>query len=178
MKLSSYKHSDMNEIQSLFTKAFSDSEGQVEGVLVGNLALDMMQSTESKDIFGFVATEQDQIIGCIFFTRLSFPAPVKAFILAPVAVLTSYQGQGVGQQLIKYGIEQLEQEGVELLFTYGDPNFYSKVGFQSITEAVAKAPLKLTQPEGWLCQALGDGEIKPIPGNSNCVTALNKPELW
>jgi predicted N-acetyltransferase YhbS len=109
---------------------------------------------------------------------LSFDTPIDAFILSPAAVHTNYQGKGVGQKLINFGIGQLREKGVKLAFTYGDPDFYSKVGFQRITEDVAKAPLDLKQPEGWLCQSLDGGDIEPVPGNSNCVMALNKPEYW
>jgi len=45
-------------------------------------------------------------------------------------------------------------------------------------EKIAKAPLKLTQPEGWLGQSLVSDEIEPIAGNSYCVEAFNKPEDW
>lgn len=178
MKFTPYDKSDAVKIKQLFTEVFSDSEGESEGVLIENLVADLINTTEPDDIFGFVATEQGQIIGSIFFTRLIFDAPVEAFILSPVAIRTNQQGKGVGQQLINYGIEQMRQMGVKLLFTYGDPNFYIKVGFRSIPEDVAKAPLELTQPEGWLCQSLDAGEIAPIPGKSTCVTALNKPEYW
>lgn len=178
MEFSSYKRSDEVEICQLFKKVFSDSEGVSEGALISSLVLDLMKNTEPLDVLGFVATEHEQIIGCIFFTRLSFEGSVEAFILAPAAIHTSRQGQGIGQELIKFGISQLREKGVDLVFTYGDPAFYSKVGFQPITEDVAKAPLDLTQPEGWLCQSLDGGEIKSIPGNSSCVGALNKPEYW
>jgi predicted N-acetyltransferase YhbS len=178
MVLRPYKASDKAEIHQLFIQVFSDAEGPSEGVQIGNLVLDMMKSTEPKDIFGFVATEQERIIGSIFFTRLFFDRPVEAFILSPVAVHTNRQGQGVGQKLIAYGIGQLRDHGVKLAFTYGDPAFYSKVGFQPITEEVAKAPLELTQPDGWLCQTLDGGDLQPIAGNSGCVDALSKPEYW
>ncbi|MCK5724403.1 MAG: GNAT family N-acetyltransferase, partial [Gammaproteobacteria bacterium] len=65
-----------------------------------------------------------------------------------------------------------------LVFTYGDPKFYSKVGFSLITEKLIKAPLALTYPEGWLGQSLISDEIKPITGDSYCVEALNKAEYW
>ena len=82
------------------------------------------------------------------------------------------------QKLINFGINRLKENGVRLVFTYGDPDFYSKVGFNIITEKIAKAPLKLTQPEGWLGQSLVSDEIEPIAGNSYCVEAFNKPEYW
>jgi len=178
MEFSTYKKSSIEEIKQLFTKVFSDSEVPSEGLLIGNLAFNLIETTASKDIYGFVANENDQIIGSIFFTRLIFENGTNTFILAPVAIHTDWQGRGIGQKLIKYGIDHLKKEGVTLMFTYGDPNYYSKVGFSQITEKVAKAPLKLSQPEGWLCQSLVGSEIKPIAGNSHCVEALNKAEYW
>jgi putative acetyltransferase len=178
MEFSTYKKSDIVEIQQLFTKVFSDSEGSSEGALIGRLVFDLMKSTDTQDIRGLISTENDQIIGSIFFTRLTFESNVNAFILSPVAIHTSHQGKGIGQNLIKFGINYLKEKGVKLVFTYGDPNFYSKVGFRCITEKVAKAPLKLTQPEGWLCQSLVGDEVEPIAGDSRCVEALNKPEYW
>ena len=178
MGFSTYEKSSIKEIKQLFTKVFSDSEDPSEGSLIGGLVFDLIESTDAKDIHGFVATENDQIIGSIFFTRLMFESEVNAFILAPVAIQTDWQGRGIGQNLITFGIGHLKKEGVKLLFTYGDPNYYSKVGFRHITEKVAKAPLTLSQPEGWLCQSLLGTEIKPITGHSYCVEAFNKPELW
>lgn len=178
MKFSTYKASDKSEIQRLFEKTFSDSEGRSEGALIGRLVLDLMNETEPRDIFGFVATEDERIVGCIFFTRLSFDAPVEAFLLAPVAVHTDHQGKGVGRRLIGFGVDRLKEQGVKLVFTYGDPRFYSKAGFGHISEDTAKAPFELTQPEGWLCQSLDGGEIGSLTGRSRCVRAFSKPDYW
>ena len=178
MELLPYKSSDIKEIKQLFTKVFSDAEGQSEGVLIGNLSDDIMTGTDSQDLYGFIATENERIIGSIFFTRLTFQNEVSAFLLSPVAIQTNNQGKGIGQKLINFGIYHLKENGVKIIFTYGDPNFYSKVGFNQITERIAKAPLKLSQPEGWLGQSLVSGKIEPIVGNSNCVEAFNKPEIW
>jgi len=178
MKLSTYHPSNVEEIKQLFTKTFSDSEGQSEGLLIGNLVYELMTSTNAHDLYGFVATENEQIVGSIFFSKLTFESKVNAFLLSPVAIHTSYQGKGIGQKLIDFGLNTLTKNGVELAITYGDPNFYSKVGFRIITEKLVKAPLKLTQPEGWLGQSLVSDEIEPIAGNSYCVEALNKPEYW
>jgi len=109
---------------------------------------------------------------------LKFGNEVNAFLLSPVAIHTNYQGKGTGQKLINFGLNTLKENGVELVFTYGDPNFYSKVGFSLIAEKLVKAPLKLTYPEGWLGQSLISNDIEPIKGNSFCVEALNKPDLW
>ena len=178
MEFSTYTPNNIEEIKQLFTKTFSDSEGQSEGILIGNLAYDLMTSTNGNDLYGFVATENEQIIGSIIFSRLAFENEINAFLLSPVAIQTSHQGKGIGQKLIDFGLKILKENGVELAFTYGDPNFYSKVGFSHVPEELVKAPLKLTFPEGWLGQSLVNDEIELIIGNSHCVDALNKPELW
>ena len=152
MNLLLYSPSNIDEIKQLFTKVFSDSEGQSEGLLIGNLVYDLMTGTDVQDLYGFVAIENEKIIGSIFFSRMTFETEVNAFILSPVAIHTNYQRKGVGQKLINFGIKHLKEKGVGLVFTYGDPKFYSKVGFSLITEKLVKAPLALTYPEGWLAQ--------------------------
>jgi putative acetyltransferase len=178
MNLFTYNPNNADEIKSLFTKAFTDSEGQSEGILTGNLASELMTETDGKDLYGFVAVENEKILACIFFSRLTFESNICAFILSPVAVHTEHQGKGIGQQLINYGIKRLKDEGVELVMTYGNPNFYSKVGFNHVKEEAIKAPLPLTYPEGWLGQSLVSNSVEPIAGHSACVKALSKPEYW
>jgi len=173
-----YSPDHIEEIKSLFTKVFSDSEGQSEGVLIGNLAYELMTETDTQDLYGFVAIEHEKIIGCIFFSRLTFESDIHAFILSPVAVHTDHHGKGIGQQLINHGIKRLKDERVELVMTYGDPKFYSKVGFKPVKEETVKAPLQLTYPEGWLGQSLVGNSVEPIAGHSSCVKALSKPEYW
>ena len=170
--------SDAAEIEGLFTNTFSDSEGQTEGEMIGNLARDFMSSTPEGDLYCFVAREDGQIVGCIFFSRITFESEIKAFILGPVAVQTDHQGRGIGQELITFGLDVLSKDGVELAITYGDPGFYSKAGFKPVTERIIPAPLPLQHPEGWLAQSLNNNEIQPIKGMSSCVAALNKAEYW
>ena len=178
MKISTYNPNHADEIEQLFIQTFSDSEGRSEGEAIGSLVRDFMDHTDAKDLYCFIATENERIIGSIFFTRMTFESGIHAFILSPVAILTDHQGKGVGQKLIHFGLDALKKNGVELAITYGDPNFYSKVGFSVIPEQVVPAPLKLEYPEGWLAQSLVCDEINPIAGTSYCVKELNKPELW
>lgn len=178
MNLSAFNSSQSTEVTNLFTTVFSNSEGKEEGVLIGKLVSELIATTDAQDILGFVATTQDKIIGCVFFTRLTFENNANAYILSPMAVNTEEQGKGVGQQLITFGINHLRDANVDLVFTYGDPKFYSKVGFTNVSEEDVKAPLKLTYPEGWLAQSLTGGIVKPISGVSHCVSALNKQIYW
>ena len=170
--------SDEQDVKQLFIRTFAESEGQSEGELIGGLVLEILTATPADDFCGFVACKDDQIIGCIIFSRLLFESKVNSFLLSPVAISPDYQRQGVGQGLINFGLAALKRDGVELVFTYGDPGYYSKVGFRTIMEEVVKAPLTLSFSEGWLGQSLvGDG-VDPIAGRSRCIEAFNKPEIW
>lgn len=178
MKLDLYENYDSSEIQKLFTDVFSASEGPSEGELIGELVQNLISTTEANDLIGCVALEQSRVIGCIFFSRLSFNDPIDAFIMAPVAVSTGSQSKGIGQNLINFGLNYLREKGVVLALTYGDPKYYSKTGFQHITEDVIKSPVALSQPEGWLCQKLDGSSIEKISGQSKCVNAFNDPKYW
>lgn len=178
MIYSEYNPSKIEEINQLFIKTFSDSEGESEGLLIGELTNSLMTSTDASDFYCFVATENDEIVGGVIFSRLTFESGINAYILSPMAILTEHQGKGIGQELINFGLNILKENGVELAVTYGDPNFYSKVGFSVISEEIIPAPLKLSYPNGWLGQSLVTDRIEPIVGKSYCVEALNKPELW
>jgi predicted N-acetyltransferase YhbS len=85
---------------------------------------------------------------------------------------------GIGQNLIDHGLKELKRRGARIVITYGDPAFYSKVGFRPISEDVIRAPFKLSQPEGWLGQSLTDDSIEAIPGPCSCVKALDNPAYW
>lgn len=178
MNFSLYNSNQTQEVINLFTAVFSNSEGQEEGLLIGKLVTELIATTDAQDLLCFVATDTDKIIGCIFFSRLIFDSNTNAYILSPVAVHTEHQGQGIGQQLISFGINHLKDINVDLVFTYGDPKFYSKVGFTHVSEEFVKAPLKLTYPEGWLAQSLTDNSVKLISGVSRCVDALNNQVYW
>ena len=178
MKLEAYNPEQSQEVIKLFTDVFSVSEGPAEGQVIGQLVTELMSTTDSKQLMGYVSISGGKIIGCIFFSSLTLPSGKIAFILSPVAVSSREQGKGLGQQLINFGIQQLKSHGVEFVFTYGDPSFYSKVGFVKISEDLVKAPKKLTYPEGWLSQSLNDEGITSEVGVAKCVEALNKQEYW
>ncbi|WP_117233130.1 GNAT family N-acetyltransferase [Vibrio maerlii] len=178
MNYQMYKAEQLEELKRLFTQTFSDSEGVDEGKVLGELVESLVATTPKTDIRVFVAMDGNKMAGAILFTHLTFESDKTAFLLAPVAVLTEYQGKGVGQALIKHGLEAMRAEGVSLAFTYGDPQYYTRVGFERITEEQFKAPQKLSYPHGWLAQSLTEEPLTAIAGGSECVEGFNKPELW
>jgi predicted N-acetyltransferase YhbS len=166
------------EVTSLFTSVFAASEGEKEGRLIGDLASELSSGIDNQEILCFGTCEEESIIGSVFFTRLQFRDAIQVYMLAPVAVSTGHQGKGVGQALINYGLDELKNRSVSVVVTYGDPSFYSKVGFRALSENVIQAPLKLSMPEGWLGQSLTGGQIPTINERPRCVKEFNNPVYW
>ena len=170
--------SKQNEVRELFTSVFTSSEGEKEGVLIGNLSSELASSINNEETICFGVYENESLIGSIFFTRLKFNSPVQVYMLAPVAVRLEYQGKGIGQALINYGLNELKKRSVSVAVTYGDPSFYSKVGFQVLSENVIQAPIKLSMPFGWLGQSLTREPIPAINERPLCVKEFNDPVYW
>lgn len=166
------------ELISLFTRTFTDSEGKDEGVLIGKLVRDFLGTTSDSDLLVYVTVDEGRIIASIVFSRLFCDDGTEAFVMAPVAVDTAYQKRGVGQQLIRYGLNDLRARGVTLAMTYGDIHFYSKTGFAPVSEEVVPAPLPLSYPAGWIGQALDSGPINPVAGATRCVAAIHNEAYW
>ncbi|WP_226703908.1 GNAT family N-acetyltransferase [Microbulbifer elongatus] len=178
MNFSIFTPENTQEVINVFTTVFSASEGEEEGRSIGNLVSNLITKTDPDDLIGFVAVDKGSILGAIFFSRLTVPSGQVAYILSPVAIATEVQGTGIGQRLINYGLAYLKSQDVSLVFTYGDPRYYSKTGFQQISEKVVQAPFPLSQPIGWLAQSLDGEPIKAMSGSSQCVEALSDPGYW
>lgn len=172
-----YKNSQA-AVTNLFTTVFTLSEGGKEGRLIGNLASKLSSGIDNKEIICFGTYENESIIGSIFFTRLRFKQAIQVYMLAPVAVRKEHQRKGVGQSLINFGLNELKNRSAAVAITYGDPSYYSKVGFQALSENVIQAPLKLLMPEGWLGQSLTEEPISTIKERPTCVGAFNDPAYW
>ncbi|TVR80093.1 MAG: GNAT family N-acetyltransferase [Rhodospirillales bacterium] len=166
-------------IIDLFTATFTASEGAEEGALIGGLVRNEMADTAPEDIRVFTAWDNGTLIGGAVFTRLTYAEdPRTVFILAPMAVTTGRQGEGIGQALLRHALAALCAQGVDVAITYGDPSFYGRVGFMPISETVAPAPLPLKYPEGWIGQSLTGAKMRPLPSPCGCVEALNDPAFW
>lgn len=183
MKFRQYDSSEIETITQLFTQTFTDSEGENEGKTVGKLANDLLTTTDPTELLCFVAEDDSiesdsKVVGAIIFTPITFDDETKAYLLSPVAVSTQVQKRGIGQQLINFGLQTLKEQGVELAVTYGDPSYYSRVGFEQITVEQIPAPFNLSYPHGWIAQSLIGGEIKVASEQSSCVEALAHAQYW
>lgn len=179
MKFTSAYSDRTNELVELFRSTFAASEGEAEGDAIAKLVTDLLATADTEDIRVCLAVDNDIVIGCIMFTRLRYREDDRTvFMMAPVAVATAHHRKGIGQKLIGYGLGLMREEGVDVVVTYGDINYYAKTGFALISQTSARPPLPLQYPQGWLGQALSGGPMPVLVGPSTCVEAFNDPAYW
>jgi putative acetyltransferase len=168
-----------DEIVTLFLDVFTQSEDEQEGAVIGGLVSDLLATTDRGDLIVATARDAGALVGCILFTRLRYEADDRTvFLMSPVAVSTQLQGRGVGQALIRHGLQNLRAKGVDIVVTYGDPGFYGKVGFRPVTVAQVPPPHVLALPEGWVAQSLTGEDFAPLQGAARSVSAFDNPRVW
>ncbi|MDY6867612.1 MAG: N-acetyltransferase [Chloroflexota bacterium] len=82
-----------------------------------------------------VAKTKNQIVGHIIFTLAYTQQKHKKDIigmgLAPLAVLSQFQGQRIGSALCFAGLTKIESEGYPFVVVNGHPGYYPRFGFES-----------------------------------------------
>ena len=68
--------------------------------------------------------------------------------------------------------------GVDILFVYGDPKYYSKFGFSVGAAERYIPPYKLQYPSGWQGIALNEYSTGESSAKIACVASLCDPALW
>lgn len=125
---------DVGSIREINRAAFGVS---VEADLVDRLRSD------GDLILSLVAEDDGRVIGHCGFSRLTVhdSGEVTAAVsLGPVAVVPAEQRRGVGQMMIRDGIARLRQAGETLIFVLGDPNYYSRFGFDAGAATACRTP--------------------------------------
>ena len=100
------------------------------------------------------------------------------FILSPLGVQPEFQKNGIGSKLIEYGVRHLSNMGVNVVFVYGDPEYYGRFGFSNDVGRGYTPPYELRYPSGWQAIALNKLELKKLPVAITCVASLANPLLW
>ncbi len=170
------QETDLVSIQKVIKTAFSYEENKV----IMNLAQDLSTETTSLAIKSLVAEVDNQVIGYVTYSPIFLTSAfgISGYILAPLAVSPEHQKQGVGSNLIKWGIDMLTKEGAGVLLVYGDPAYYGRFGFREEVGRSFVPPYQLEHPFGWRGMMLNGTAVPDAPITFSCVAALSKPDLW
>jgi putative acetyltransferase len=124
----------------------------------------------------FVAEVQERVVGHILFSRMSIETgagPVPSVALAPIAVLPEQQGQGIGGELIKHGLDWLRREGEQVVIALGHAEYYSRFGFSTDKASSLSSPFP---PEAFMALELSPGALDGIHGKVRYPEAFGLQE--
>jgi putative acetyltransferase len=119
------KNSDIPEISNLLRQAFKGSD---ESLIVENLR-------KNKNLtLSLVCEIEGKLVGHIAYSAVSCKREAVGVGLGPVAVLPSFQRQGIGLKLIETGNQTVFSKGFHKIFVLGNPAYYSRFGFEKAKE--------------------------------------------
>jgi len=176
MNIRAATNEDSDNIQIVYLSAFPESESEI----VSRLAIDLLSETTSPKTISLVATVEDGIIGHVAFSPVTIDnnENFRGYILAPLGVKPDYQKCGIGSQLVEHGMQQLSARGVNVVFVYGDPKYYSRFGFSADAAQQYITPYRIQYSFGWQAVVINEIDIEKRPLAIACVTSLCEPELW
>ena len=166
---------DSESIRNVHLQAFDKSEAQI----ISDIAVNLLNEKSSIKIFSLVAIQNNEVVGHTAFSPVYFKDNSEhfAYILAPLAVSPKHQKNKIGSSLVKYGLDTISKIGSFIVFVYGDPQYYSRFGFETDLAKNFTPQHSLQYPEGWQALKL-NSSVFPEGGTIKCVDSLNDPNLW
>jgi putative acetyltransferase len=167
---------DRDDIHNVHWSAFAEGEREV----VSKLAVNLLSEKATPQTISLVAESEGIVVGHVAFSPVTIDNDenFRGYILAPLGVKPDYQKRCIGSKLIESGMQQLSRMGIDIIFVYGDPKYYSKFGFSVDAAECYIPPYKLQYPFGWQGIALNECSAAKSSANIVCVTSLNDPALW
>jgi len=179
LKIRSSTEFDRTAIDGIHMSAFGRRQGQEIVELVNGL----LDDETAKPLLSLVAEKDGKLVGHILFTvaRLQPEDQETSIrILAPLAVSSEAQDEGIGGALIREGLKQLAESGVDMVFVLGHPGYYPKFGFQTagLFGFEAPYPIPSEHADAWMVCELKAGVIGKNEGRVQCSEVLNQPRHW
>lgn len=167
---------DRDDVREVHLRAFPKGEREI----VSKLAINLLLEETTPQTISLVAETGGAVVGHVAFSPVTIDnnENLQGYILAPLGVKPDYQKRRIGSKLIESGMQQLLKVGVNILFVYGDPEYYSRFGFSADTADRYIPPYKLQYSYGW--QAITLNECNNVKSSVKiaCVTSLCDSELW
>lgn len=104
-----------------------------EGAKVADLVDALRETIGPSKGVSLVAEEADEVVGHVMFSPSLLDAEarlVEVQVLSPLGVRPESQRRGIGQELVRAGLEVISEQGAPVVFLEGDPGYYARFGFR------------------------------------------------
>lgn len=140
------------------------------------LVRDLLQEGES--VLSLVAVAEDEIIGHVVLTLCAVEGKADQIgLLGPLGILPDRQGQGIGRALVQAGFEAMKERGVTKVCVLGDPDFYSRYGFEAEKDIKPPYDLPAEWDGAWQSVTLDDNAA-PLTGTLTPPKPWQNKALW
>ena len=151
--------SDHDAVFTLLCSAFGREN---EAILVQKLRA----APDFDPDLSLVADYDGVIAGHILFSPIAIETKdgsSPALALAPLAVVPDLQRQGIGDQLVRHGLERCRNRGHGVVVVLGDPAYYTRFGFSPAGARHIKSPFPAPE-EAFMVLELVPGALSGIAG--------------
>lgn len=160
---------DMAAIETLYPDAFPEED-------LLPVVRDLLR--ERTGIVSLVAIVDRAVAGHVVFTSCGIAGTAATVsLLAPLAVASARQRQGVGGALVREGLRRAAEAGAEGVYVLGDPGYYGRFGFEPDDRVAPPYPLPPDWRDAW--QSLGLREkTLPLDGKISVPPPWQRRTLW
>jgi putative acetyltransferase len=113
-----------------------------------------------------VAREDGDAIAHVLFSSITIEGrdrTISALALAPLAVTPQRQNQGIGSQLVEFGLSKCRELGHGIVVVVGEPDYYQRFGFQSASQFGLTSSLVLPD-EVFMAMEIDAGALRDVGG--------------
>lgn len=167
---------DFPEIEQLVRRSFAEHTGYSDGS--GEVALlnEIRAGRYYRPELSFVAVLHDQIVG--HFLLSAFPLSPAAtggydpsskpdfLLLGPVAVHADHYRKGIGETMLRLGLELAKQQDYKGILVEGDYHFYNRFGFATSADygIHATSGFPMEEPRCMMCMETRPGSLAGVRG--------------
>lgn len=157
------KPGDLLAIRAVNVRAFGQEQ---EANLVDALR------SGSAVLLSLVATVNDRLIGHILFSPIVV-GDMKGAALAPMAVLPEHQRQGVGNSLVRAGIQRLTDVDCPFVIVLGHADFYRRFGFRPASGRAVRCEWNVPD-EAFMMLVLDEAKMHGVSGVAQYRREFNR----
>jgi Predicted acetyltransferase len=168
---------DVESILAIHAQAFNNTKEP-------GLVRDLLGDPTALPLISLIAEQAGEPVGHILLTTSSLITRtdrLHVLLLAPLAVVPTAQGVGVGRALVAEGLSTAQELDYQLVFVLGHPDYYPRCGFTpNAQDRGFEPPFPLAEKDAsaWMVAALDGFSIDGFQGRLQCAEALNRPEYW
>lgn len=158
--------SDYKKVYDLVKDTFCFAKGLVKGDECERVK-ELKNSSNFVPELSFVAEEYGCLVAYNILTKFnghSTNKNIKALLLGPVCVKLEYRNKGIGKEIINKSLETAKSLGYEVVFLFGEENYYKKLGFKQTLSYNIEPLNENIRQEDVLLKELVPNVLKDIKG--------------